>query len=157
MKIVSRHLDCQRFRRRRAPLAYISRQLPHSSSKTTGYCSSRWFGTKLEPNTNLPIAAINMQHACHHDVYLLSSMHENDSLTLDDDVAAKLKAETRRSGRTLKDVVNEYLRLGLYAKKTQQPRRPFHVEARDLGALRPGLSLDNVGDLLEQLEGPVHR
>jgi hypothetical protein len=26
-----------------------------------------------------------------------------------------------------------------------------------LGALRPGLSLDNVGDLLEQLEGPVHR
>lgn len=79
------------------------------------------------------------------------------TLTLDDDVAAQLKAETRRSGRSLKDVVNEYLRLGLYAKKTQRPRRPFRVEARDLGALRPGLSLDNVGDLLEQLEGPVHR
>ncbi len=79
------------------------------------------------------------------------------TLTLDDDVAAKLKAEIRRSGRSLKDVVNEYLRLGLYAKKTQRPRRPFRVEARDLGALRPGLSLDNVGDLLEQLEGPVHR
>ena len=79
------------------------------------------------------------------------------TLTLDDDLAAKLKAETRRSGRSLKDIVNEYLRLGLYTKKTQRPSRPFRVEARDLGALRPGLSLDNVGDLLEQLEGPVHR
>ncbi len=79
------------------------------------------------------------------------------TLTLDDDVAAKLKAETRLRGTSFKEVVNEYLRLGLHAKKTQRPRRPFRVEARDLGALRPGLSLDNIGDLLEQLEGPVHR
>jgi len=79
------------------------------------------------------------------------------TLTLDDDVAAKLKAETRRSGKSFKDVVNEYLRLGLYAKKTPPPGKPFRVEARDLGLLRPGLSLDNIGDLLEQLEGPVHR
>jgi Ribbon-helix-helix protein, copG family len=79
------------------------------------------------------------------------------TLTLDDDVVAKLKAETRRSGRSLKEVVNEYLRLGLHAKKPQAPHKPFRVAARDLGALRPGLRLDNVGDLLEQLEGPVHR
>jgi len=79
------------------------------------------------------------------------------TLTLDDDVAAKLKAETRRSGKSFKDVVNEYLRLGLYAKKTPPTGKPFRVEARDLGALRPGLNLDNIGDLLEQLEGPVHR
>ena len=31
------------------------------------------------------------------------------------------------------------------------------VQARDLGALRPGLSLDNIGDLLEVGEGPLHR
>ena len=79
------------------------------------------------------------------------------TLTLDDDVAAKLKAETRRSGRSFKDLVNEYLRLGLHTKKTLRPSQPFRVEARDLGLLRPGLSLDNIGDLLEQLEGPVHR
>ena len=79
------------------------------------------------------------------------------TVTLDDDVAAKLKAETRRSGRSFKDVVNEYLRMGLHAKKTLRPGRPFRIEARDLGDLRSGLSLDNIGDLLEQLEGPVHR
>ena len=79
------------------------------------------------------------------------------TLTLDDDVATNLKAETKRSGRSFKDVVNEYLRLGLYAKKNERPRSPFRVQARDMGELRPGLSLDNVGELLEQIEGSAHR
>jgi hypothetical protein len=79
------------------------------------------------------------------------------TLTLDDDVAAKLKAETKRSGKSFKDVVNEYLRLGLFAKKTERPGEPFRVEARDLGRLHPGLSLDSIADLLERLEGPAHR
>jgi hypothetical protein len=32
----------------------------------------------------------------------------------------------------------------------------FRVQARDLG-LRPGLQLDNVTELLEQIDGPAHR
>jgi plasmid stability protein len=79
------------------------------------------------------------------------------TLTLDDDVAAKLRAEMRRSGKSLKDTVNEILRLGLNSKKKRPVRERFRVRARDLGRLRPGLSLDNVSDLLEQLEGPVYR
>ena len=79
------------------------------------------------------------------------------TLTLDDDVAAKLKAETKQTGKSFKAVVNEYLRLGLFAKKSPPPRVRFRVETRDLGALRAGLNLDNVGELLEQLEGPTHR
>ena len=79
------------------------------------------------------------------------------TLTLDDDVAAKLKAETKETGKSFKEVVNEYLRLGLFAKKPAPPRVRFRVETRDLGALRAGLNLDNVGELLEQLEGPTHR
>jgi hypothetical protein len=35
--------------------------------------------------------------------------------------------------------------------------QPFRVTARDLGNLRPGLSLDNVAELLERVEGPLHR
>jgi hypothetical protein len=31
------------------------------------------------------------------------------------------------------------------------------VKARDLGALRPGFNLDNIGDVIEQAEGPGHR
>ncbi|PYS27035.1 MAG: hypothetical protein DMF75_21135 [Acidobacteria bacterium] len=57
------------------------------------------------------------------------------TLTLDDDVAAKLDADARRSGRSFKETVNHYLRLGL----------------------RPGLSLDNIGELIERIEGPLHK
>ena len=63
----------------------------------------------------------------------------------------------RRSGKSLKATVNELLRLGLNSKQERPGRRPFRVRARDLGRLKPGLSLDNVGDLLEQLEGPDSR
>lgn len=79
------------------------------------------------------------------------------TLTLDDDVAAKLKAESRRSGRPFKAVVNETLRQGLARRPAAASRGTFAVAARDLGDLRPGLSLDSVADAIEQLEGPLHR
>ena len=79
------------------------------------------------------------------------------TLTLDDDVAAKLKSLARRSGRPFRDVVNDTIRRGLAQPAPASVPAPFVVEARDLGRLRPGLSLDNIGDLLEQVEGPLHR
>jgi hypothetical protein len=79
------------------------------------------------------------------------------TLTLDDDVAAKLKTLVRRTGRAFREVVNDTLRRGL-TKPPSVPRTArFTVEARDLGALRPGLSRDSVADLIEQAEGPLHR
>ena len=78
------------------------------------------------------------------------------TLTLEEDVAAKLKAEARRSGRPFKQVVNEALRLGLLRRENAAPP-PFRVEPRDLGGLRPGISLDNIAELLEQVEGADHR
>lgn len=78
------------------------------------------------------------------------------TLTLDDDVAAKLKAETRRSGRSFKQTVNETLRLGLNAPPKIEPREPFRVRARALNP-RPGIDYGNIHELLEQLEGPLHR
>jgi plasmid stability protein len=79
------------------------------------------------------------------------------TLTLDDDVAVKLKIEMRRSGRSFREVVNEMLRRGLASRTNRRDRRPFRIAARDLGALRPGLSLDSIADLLEETEGPLHR
>jgi hypothetical protein len=79
------------------------------------------------------------------------------TLTLDDDVAAKLKAEVRRVGRPFREVVNETLRQGLVARRGQAAREPFTIKPRDLGSVRPGLSLDNVSDLIENVEGPLHR
>jgi len=77
------------------------------------------------------------------------------TLTLDDDVAAKLKSEMRRSGMSFRETVNSALRRGL---NQEQSRRiePFAIKARPLG-LRPGLDYDKVGDLLDQIEGPLHR
>jgi hypothetical protein len=79
------------------------------------------------------------------------------TLTLDDDVAAKLKAESRRAGLPFKEVVNETLRRGLASRRAAGRGQAFRVTARDLGGLRPGLSLDNIGELIEQAEGPLHR
>jgi hypothetical protein len=78
------------------------------------------------------------------------------TLTLDEDVAAKLKAESRKTGRPFKQVVNETLREGFFARKTREELPPFKVKARPLG-LRPGLNYDCVWKLLEEIEGPDYR
>ena len=79
------------------------------------------------------------------------------TLTLDEDVATKLKAEERRSGRSFREVVNDALRRGLLTRTNPPPRKPFRAQVRDLGKLLPGLTLDSVADLLEQVEGPLHK
>jgi hypothetical protein len=79
------------------------------------------------------------------------------TLTVDEDVAAKLKAESRRAGRSSRDVVNETLRRGLADRRPAASQQSFKVTSRDLGALRPGLSLEDIGGLIEQAEGPLHR
>jgi hypothetical protein len=79
------------------------------------------------------------------------------TLTLDDDVAAKLKAESRRAGRPFRAIVNETLRRGLASRRATAERQPFRIAPRDLGDLRPGLSLDDVAGLIEQVEGALHR
>ncbi len=78
------------------------------------------------------------------------------TLTLEEDVAAGLKAEMQSSGQSFKETVNYFLRLGLHARERAQPIRPFVVRARELNP-RPGLDFDNVAEVIEQAEGPRHR
>ena len=83
----------------------------------------------------------------HHDV--------RTTLSLDDDVARLLAREGQRRGASFKEVVNYFLRLGLTA--SQRPaRKAFVVAPRNLG-LPPGLTYDNVEELLDSLEGPARR
>jgi hypothetical protein len=79
------------------------------------------------------------------------------TMTLDDDVAAKLKAESQRASRPFREIVNDTLRRGLESRQAIARRRIFKVTARDLGNLKPGLSLDNVAELVEHVEGSLHR
>lgn len=59
------------------------------------------------------------------------------TLTLNDDVAAKLEAESRRAGRPFKEIVNETLRSGLATRRAVAHRQAFKVAAPDVGDLRP--------------------
>jgi hypothetical protein len=77
------------------------------------------------------------------------------TLSLDEDVAKLLRREIRRSGASLKAAVNHFLRLGLMVS-AKPDRRQFLVHPRALG-LPPGLSYDNVEDLIEAIEGTTHK
>lgn len=76
------------------------------------------------------------------------------TLTLDDDVMNLLEQEARRSGMPFKQVVNRRIRLGYAA--SNQTRKPFKIKARTLG-LPPGMSYDNVAELIEAVEGADHK
>lgn len=78
------------------------------------------------------------------------------TLTIDEDVIAKINAEMRRSGKSFKETVNDALRTGLSVRKELKSAEPFKVRARSMGTY-PGLNYDNIDELLEQIEGPSHR
>jgi len=73
------------------------------------------------------------------------------TLTLDRDVADRLKVEIRRSGKAMKAVVNEALRLGLglVGKPVRPPR--FAVRPHAFG-FKPGIDLDRLNQLADELE-----
>jgi hypothetical protein len=66
-----------------------------------------------------------------------------------------LRIISRSSGQSFRKVVNESLRRGLHL--SSPPSRPFKMKVRDLGQLRAGLSLDDIGELIETVEGPLAR
>jgi hypothetical protein len=77
------------------------------------------------------------------------------TVTIDDDVAALVNKEMRKSGLPFKQVLNQMLRLGFNAAK-QPARKPFKVKPWNLQP-PAGLSFDNVHELLDALDGPDRR
>ena len=96
-----------------------------------------------------------------HDImvwpWLVRRGQESDSDQIVHNVRAEMMAEMRRTGKTFRETVNEYLRRGLMSRVPEKARTAFRIRPRDIGRLLHGLSLDNVGDLLERIEGPAHR
>ena len=98
-----------------------------------------------------------MQTSRHHDASAVESQVMRTTLTLDDDVAARLQVESRRSGRPFKVVVNEYLRAGMAQRKALRATEAFRVRPVDLGGPVTGHSYDDIGALLDAAEGAAHR
>ena len=74
------------------------------------------------------------------------------TLTLDDDVAAAVKALARSSGETFKAVVNEVMRRGLMTgEKPALEREPFRVDSAPRGFL-PGIDPLKLNQLVDELE-----
>lgn len=79
------------------------------------------------------------------------------TVTIDDDVATKLEAEMRRQrSNNFKQILNDVLRRGLLVRRELTDSKPFRVRARRMGKMQ-GLNYDNVGELLEHLEGAEHK
>jgi len=78
------------------------------------------------------------------------------TLTLDDDLTQLLNAEAKSTGRSFKETVNDLLAWALRARVRTTVPEPFVVEARDLKA-RPGVNFNRISELLEKIDGPLHR
>jgi hypothetical protein len=73
------------------------------------------------------------------------------TLTLEPDVALKLKRKMADQKLTLKDAVNQALRIGL-AVKDAPARVPFKVIPHDGGGFMPGIDPDKIGQFADRLE-----
>jgi hypothetical protein len=73
------------------------------------------------------------------------------TLTLEPDVARRLKTRMRTEGLTLKDVVNRGLRAGLAAGEKKPPQKRFVVTPHH-GGLMPGIDIDKINQVLDEME-----
>jgi len=78
------------------------------------------------------------------------------TLTLDKDVAEQAKKLVAKLGKPFKQVVNEALRIGLDQLKRPAKRKPYVTKPHTMG-VRPGINLDNIAEVIEQIEGPDWR
>jgi hypothetical protein len=72
------------------------------------------------------------------------------TLTIDSDVAERLRQELAAGRLTLKQVINERLRIG-FGMKPAARRKPFKVEAH-ASPYQPGIDTAKLGQLLDELE-----
>lgn len=74
------------------------------------------------------------------------------TLTLEEDLAAKLQELARRTGRSFKQVVNEAIRRGLSTgTKPSDETPPFEVRPKACG-FRAGIDLGKLNQLVDELE-----
>ncbi len=77
------------------------------------------------------------------------------TVTLDDDVASRVKRESQSRGASFRDTLNDLLRAALLNIETKPRRRTLRIKPARMG-YKPGLNYDNIESLLEYGEGERH-
>ena len=78
------------------------------------------------------------------------------TVTIDDAVEKQLRQYAGKHSLKFKQALNEILRKGLAESNKQQKAKAYKTKPKKVG-LRPGLSYDNVAELLEVSEGPDYK
>ena len=74
------------------------------------------------------------------------------TLTLDDDIANRLKEIAYRTGRSFKSVVNESLRAGISGGANVPAPKPYRVKPASLGDVVGPYNLDKALSLADRIE-----
>ena len=78
------------------------------------------------------------------------------TLTIDDDVAVRLKRLLRERDTSLKDIVNDALRRGLCDMEVKpKPRKPFRMATYD--GKETLIPIDNVAEAIALIEGEDYK
>lgn len=73
------------------------------------------------------------------------------TLTIEPDVQRLLQRAMQRTGKSMKAVINEGLRLGLGMRSKPSRASRFKVETHDFG-FKPGIDQDRLNQLADELE-----
>lgn len=74
------------------------------------------------------------------------------TITLDDDVAARLEEAARRAGTDVEEVVSNLVRQ--LPATAPVASHPYVFPPGPRLKLKPGINLDKIEDLLDEIEGP---
>jgi hypothetical protein len=72
------------------------------------------------------------------------------TLTLEPDIADRVNREMRRTGKGMKQVVDEALRFGLGLAGRPAPPKPLEVRPHSF-VFTPGIDLDRMNQLVDEL------
>ena len=78
------------------------------------------------------------------------------TVSLDDDVVARVKRESLSRGASFRDTLNDLLRAALLGIDYKPRRRVLAIQPTHMGH-KPGLNYDSIETLLEYGEGDRHR